>query len=129
MNSPCPFCNVLANKEFITENAHAVAFLDKFPVTEGHILIVPKRHVADYFETTEEERIAIGDMLVQLRQDIIENDHSVEGFNIGINIGEAAGQTVFHCHVHLIPRRRGDTPHPHGGVRGVIPDKMQYRKF
>ncbi len=92
----------------------------------SHLLIVPKRHTADYFSLTETER-RDADRLIQIcRKRISEKDSTVTGFNVGMNSGESAGQTIFHCHIHLIPRRDGDTPSPRGGVRLVIPEKMGY---
>ncbi len=122
----CIFCNVLRSQKFLVENDLAVAILDGHPVTKGHTLVISKRHVSDYFEITESERKAINDLLCIWRRELLVKDHDIEGFNIGINIGEAAGQSVFHAHVHLIPRRLGDTPKPMGGVRGVISKKMNY---
>ena len=99
---------------------------DGYPVSDGHVLIVPKRHSPDYFSLTEAE-IQDANRLIQImRKQISEKYAAVTGFNVGINSGESAGQTIFHCHIHLIPRRDGDTPNPRGGVRGVIPDKMSY---
>ncbi len=89
-------------------------------------MIVPKRHMEDYFSMNETEKMDIGILIMKLKDQIIERDHSVTGFNIGTNIGESAGQTIFHAHIHLIPRRNGDTSNPRGGVRGVIPEKMSY---
>ena len=103
-----------------------VAIQDKYPVTKGHLLIVPIRHVEDYFSLTDREKYD-ADKLIKLCKKTIEaQDSSVTGFNIGINCGESAGQTIFHCHIHLIPRRDGDSLTPRGGVRGVIPEKMSY---
>jgi ATP adenylyltransferase len=99
---------------------------DAFPVTELHTLIIPKRHVADYFDLYQPERNAIDQMLQNQRKSILELDNSVTGFNVGANVGQSAGQTVFHVHVHLIPRRDGDVSEPRGGVRGVIPSKQRY---
>jgi len=98
--------------------------MDKFPVTEGHTLITPKRHVAKYFELYQPELNATQFLLSQMK--ISKADGKVSGFNMGVNDGVAAGQTIFHCHVHLIPRRDGDVENPEGGVRGVIPAKQNY---
>ena len=121
----CIFCN-LGNDRIIDQNDLAIAIYDGYPVTVFHTLIIPKRHAETYFDLTDEEREACHQLLVRHRATIQENDNSVNGFNIGINNGESAGQTIFHCHVHLIPRRAGDMDNPRGGVRGVIPDKQQY---
>ena len=101
-------------------------FRDAFPVTKLHTLIIPKRHVADYFELTDAEQADIQTLLQKHHQLIKLKDATVTGFNLGINVGASAGQTVFHVHVHLIPRRNGDVSNPQGGVRGVIPEKQRY---
>ena len=103
-----------------------MAIHDTSPVTPGHMLIIPRRHCSDYFKLTAEEKKDADTLLHQLQADILKKDPGVTGFNIGINCGETAGQTIFHAHIHLIPRRVGDTPRPRGGVRGVIPEKMNY---
>jgi ATP adenylyltransferase len=100
--------------------------MDKFPVTEGHTLIIPKRHVAKYFELYQPELNAAQSLLSQMKQEIARTDGKVGGFNMGVNDGVSAGQTIFHCHIHLIPRREGDVENPRGGVRGVIPAKQNY---
>lgn len=102
------------------------AFTDAYPVSPGHYLIIPKRHLADYFELSQQEVSDSNAALHDLRDLILREDPTVQGFNIGANCGVVAGQTVPHAHIHLIPRRQGDTPDPRGGVRGVIPDKMTY---
>ena len=124
-NGPCVFCSNSENK-VIADNALAYAILDKYPVTDGHHLVIPNRHIEDYFSLTQEELLACDALVRQLKNDIENRDLSVKGFNIGINAGEIAGQTIFHCHIHLIPRRRGDTSNPRGGVRGVIPERQSY---
>ena len=124
-NDDCPFCN-LDTDRILMKNDHALAFRDGFPVTEYHTLVIPKRHVTDYFHLNEEEHTAIQALLTIIRGEIREIDQRVEGFNIGWNCGEAAGQTIFHAHVHLIPRRHGDVESPRGGVRHLIPGKGSY---
>ena len=124
-NDPCLFCNIPQDR-IIAENEFAFAMRDGFPVTELHSLIIPKRHVYDYFGLTNEELFACNSLLNSLKNDILKIDNTVEGFNIGMNSGEVAGQTIFHCHIHLIPRRQGDVENPRGGVRFVIPDKANY---
>ena len=99
---------------------------DLFPVTDLHTLIIPKRHAETYFDLSDVELDEMQGVLRRQREVILEQDEMVTGFNIGINSGEDAGQTVFHCHIHLIPRRKGDVPEPRGGVRGVIPGKQRY---
>lgn len=124
----CLFCDLqLTNRErIISENALAYVIRDGFPVTKYHSLIIPKRHVKDYFELTQAEINAIN-QLIKAQKQVIDNiDDSVDGYNVGMNCGESAGQTVFHCHVHLIPRRTGDIKNPRGGVRHVIKDKADY---
>jgi diadenosine tetraphosphate (Ap4A) HIT family hydrolase len=118
----CRFCSVPPDKA-VAANALAFAIRDVFPVTPLHTLVIPRRHVADFFGLTPEEREACWDLIQRLRDDILRQDPHVEGFNIGTNAGEVAGQTIFHCHIHLIPRRPGDVPDPRGGVRMVIPHK------
>jgi len=110
----------------IAEEGTVMAVRDKYPVTDLHTLIVPKRHVSDYFDFTPEERADAHRLLLDLRHAIRKEDPSVTGFNVGINCGLSAGQTIMHTHIHLIPRREGDLPDPRGGVRGVIPEKMSY---
>ncbi len=122
MRLSCPFCEM---KDYLFENEDAFAIFDKYPVNKGHVLIIPKRHVSDYFETTDAERVAIENLLFICRDHLIKN-FSPDGFNVGMNCGGAAGQTVFHAHVHLIPRNAGDMDDPRGGVRGVIPNKQKY---
>ena len=106
----------------IQANDHAMAIYDGFPVTLSHSLIIPKRHIASFFETTREEQMALFDLLTEMRE-LLQKEHNPDGFNIGINDGTAAGQTVMHLHIHLIPRYAGDTSDPRGGVRWIMPDK------
>lgn len=121
----CLFCDI-PSERIILENALAYAIRDGFPVTALHTLIIPKRHVIDYFGLDADEHEAINQLIHQLRDSIHRSDKDVEGFNIGMNVGAAAGQTIFHAHVHLIPRRIGDVANPRGGVRHIIPDKGHY---
>jgi ATP adenylyltransferase len=122
---PCRFCPAKIRPLVVAELDSVWAVRDRHPVSEGHHLIIPKRHAPDWFSMTEKERRDAEALLLILKSRI-SADRTVTGFNIGMNCGESAGQTVFHAHIHLIPRRDGDTPHPRGGVRGVIPDKMSY---
>ena len=126
INPDCPFCHDNIKSKIINELGLVAAFKDKTPVTKGHLLIIPKRHCTDFFHMTREEQIDANNLMAILQKQILQKDSTVTGFNIGVNNGESAGQTVFHCHIHLIPRRDGDMPEPRGGVRGVIPDKMSY---
>lgn len=103
----------------------ALAFFDAFPVNPGHALIIPKRHVADYFDLTEDEVVAMQALLREVKA-IVEKRFNPDGYNIGVNVNAAAGQSVFHVHMHLIPRYKGDVENPKGGVRGVIPSKQKY---
>ena len=121
----CPFCNPGPGAEIITESKLAFAIYDRYPVNKGHALIIPKRHCADYFDLSASEQSACWDMVATVR-DILQNNIAPDGFNIGINIGQAAGQTIFHVHIHLIPRYTGDMADPEGGVRGVIPERKKY---
>ena len=118
----CPFCSV---NDSMINNDLAYVIHDNYPVSVGHMLIIPYRHVSDYFELTDEEKDALQTLLEQSKTLLIKK-HNPDGFNIGINVGAAAGQTIWHVHVHLIPRYKGDMSDPTGGVRGVIPDKQKY---
>lgn len=122
---PCPFCD-RDSIHIIDRESTVFAIKDSSPVTRHHMLIIPVRHCIDYFELTQEERIDCHILIKRLKERIQRTDPQVTGFNIGTNCGKTAGQTVFHTHIHLIPRRENDTPDPRGGVRGVIPGKMNY---
>ena len=125
MTSPaCPFCTLPAWR-IQGENDNAVLIRDAFPVSPGHSLVIPKRHVGSYFETTEAERTALHALLAEAKL-AVEAEFAPHGYNIGINDGAAAGQTVPHLHMHLIPRYTGDVADPRGGVRWVVPDKADY---
>ncbi len=121
----CVFCEIERGR-IVAENNLAFAILDGFPVSGLHTLVIPKRHIASYFELEWTEISACNELLEQEKRRIEKVDGVVSGFNVGINVGADAGQTVFHCHIHLIPRRKADTPNAQGGVRGVIPDKRLY---
>ena len=122
MDATCPFC---ASADDLLANEWAVVRRDANPVTPGHLLIITRWHVADFFDTTPDERRALLELL-QRAQERLRRERTPDGFNVGVNVGAAAGQTIAHVHVHLIPRYRGDTPRPRGGVRGVIPDRQSY---
>lgn len=124
MTSACIFCN-LDPARILEENASAVAIADGFPVNPGHTLVIPRRHVETYFEVTPEERDALWD-LVEVARARLEDERHPDGYNIGINVGKASGQTVMHLHIHVIPRFAGDMADPRGGVRHVIPEKGKY---
>lgn len=120
----CPFCDIDRSKR-IYENDLSVAIYDGYPVNEGHTLVIPKRHVANYFELTAEEKESIWAAIEECKK-VLDTTFHPDGYNIGINIGEDAGQSIPHVHVHLIPRYHGDVSNPRGGVRGVIPGKQNY---
>lgn len=124
MNS-CFFCSI-PDERIVDENELSYLIRDGFPVADSHSLVIPKRHVEDYFGLTRDELLACDELIRSAKEQLVEKDPSIEGFNIGINAGAAAGQTVFHCHIHLIPRRSGDVENPRGGVRNIIPGKGDY---
>ena len=126
----CLFCNLIStgSNRIIEENADAFAIEDAFPVTLSHSLVIPKRHVESYFALTTQELLSVHQLVVSRREAIASMSDEQIDFNVGINCGELAGQTIKHCHVHLFPRRRGDIPDPEGGVRNLIPGKGPYRK-
>ena len=124
-NNPCLFCNSKSSG-VAHENDLAYASYDTYPVTEQHCLIIPKRHVVDYFELSNEELIACNDLIKIVKNEVLDKDKNIKAFNVGTNAGKIAGQSIMHCHIHLIPRREGDVENPQGGVRGVIPSKQHY---
>jgi diadenosine tetraphosphate (Ap4A) HIT family hydrolase len=126
-NNPCLFCTI-KKEDIIEENEFAYATFDSYPVSSQHCLIVPKRHVKDYFELNNDEVTGCDQLIKKIKNQVEKNDKTVKGFNIGINSGKVAGQSIMHCHIHLIPRREGDVENPQGGVRGVIPSKQHYTR-
>ena len=126
-NNHCLFCNIKASG-LTEENELAYASYDSYPVSEQHCLIIPKRHVKNYFDLTDEEIIACNQLIKKIREKIEIKDKTVKGFNIGTNAGKISGQSILHCHIHLIPRREGDVENPQGGVRSVIPLKQHYKR-
>jgi diadenosine tetraphosphate (Ap4A) HIT family hydrolase len=120
----CVFCS-LPLERIVAKNDLALVIRDAFPVSPGHALVIPRRHVASYFETTAEERLAMFELLEGAKRDL-DNEFTPAAFNIGINDGQAAGQTVMHLHMHLIPRYAGDMADPRGGVRWIFPEKADY---
>ncbi len=122
----CPFCEAARGQQIEVEYGSVLAIRDRHPVTKGHHLVISKRHVCDYFNLTYNEKRDVESLLSLLRRQILENDPKVLGFNVGMNCGEVAGQSVMHAHIHLIPRRAGDVEEPRGGVRGCVPGKMGY---
>tara|TARA_B100001989_G_C24224113_1_gene309333 strand:- start:140 stop:514 length:375 start_codon:yes stop_codon:yes gene_type:complete len=121
----CIFCN-LENSRIENESELFISIKDLYPVTKGHTLIISKRHVASYFDLSADEKSDLISFLDFERDKILKDDNSIDGFNVGINDGQYAGQTIMHFHMHLIPRRKGDVKEPTGGVRGVIPNKQKY---
>ena len=121
----CVFCNLLP-KEIINEYKKFFVIRDAYSVTPLHSLIITKKHVVSYFQCSKEELNEIPIILDTQKTELKILDDTITGFNIGMNIGEDAGQTIFHCHVHIIPRRKGDILNPRGGIRGVIPNKQNY---
>ena len=126
-NNPCLFCNV-KESGYAHENDLAYASYDSYPVSNHHCLIIPKRHINDYFDLTINELIACDELIKIIKNEVVVKDQSVKGFNLGTNIGKVSGQSIFHCHFHLIPRREGDVENPQGGVRSVIPKKQHYKR-
>ena len=126
-NNPCLFCNSKTSG-IAHENDLAYASYDTYPVTEQHCLIIPKRHVVDYFGLSNEELIACNDLIKIVKNEVLDKDKSIKAFNVGTNAGKIAGQSIMHCHIHLIPRREGDVDNPQGGVRSVIPKKQHYKR-
>ncbi|MBM3393394.1 MAG: HIT family protein [Betaproteobacteria bacterium] len=120
----CPFC-ALAAERIVRQGDLCLAFRDGYPVSPGHTLVIPKRHVASFFQVTWKEREELLALLDWCRSDLAER-HRPDGFNVGVNDGVAAGQTVMHLHIHLIPRYAGDKADPRGGVRWLFPDKADY---
>jgi len=125
-NISCPFCILESNRDVVIENENAFAIFDKFPVSNGHLLIIPKLHSNSYFDLDIEIQNACWDIVNHVKQ-LLEKMYSPSGYNIGININVAGGQTIPHAHIHLIPRYIGDVSNPRGGVRGVIPFKQDYK--
>jgi diadenosine tetraphosphate (Ap4A) HIT family hydrolase len=120
----CPFCNPFAD-EAIVKNELCYARWDRFPVSKGHMLVIPFRHIIDYFSLSLEEKQAMFALIDECKE-VIEENFKPAGYNIGFNVGAVAGQTVMHCHCHVIPRYSGDMENPRGGIRGVIPHKRDY---
>ncbi len=123
MTMNCPFCHT--NDSRLAETKLSFAVLDNFPVSKGHVLVIPKRHVATIWQLWDDEYADIFN-LVRRVKDLIQNKFDPQGINVGVNCGEVAGQTVFHAHIHIIPRYAGDVLNPRGGVRNIIPGKGDY---
>lgn len=120
----CPFCR---EPRAVIENDLAFVRYDQYPVSPGHCLVIPRRHVAGYFDATEQEKAAIWSLVDAMKQHL-DAEFQPDGYNVGVNVGTAAGQSVPHIHIHVMPRYRGDMDDPRGGVRGAIPEKQKYRK-
>ncbi len=122
----CPFCS-LPTDRIISESDYTVTIRDGYPVSQGHTLIIPRRHVQSFFELQAREKAAVLQALDEAKE-ALDQEFSPDGYNIGINDGQAAGQTIMHLHIHLMPRYKGDTEDPRGGIRHVFPDKARYWK-
>ena len=126
-NNPCLFCDTKISS-LVHENDLAYASYDSYPGSKFHCLIIPKRHLKDYFELTNDELLACNDLIKIVKHEIMNKDKGVVAFNIGTNIGKVSGQSIMHCHIHLIPRRKGDVENPQGGVRAVISKNQHYKR-
>ena len=124
-NNPSLFCNIKKN-DIIFDNSYAYASFDSYPVSKFHSLIFPKRHIINFFELNDDELLACNNLINKIKNKVQADDKTIKGFNIGSNLGKVAGQSIMHCHIHLIPRREGDVDNPQGGVRAVIPVKQHY---
>ena len=124
LNQECPFCNP-SSEDIIIQNELCYARFDKFPVNKGHILIIPFRHFSNYFDATKDEKISIINLIDKAKV-FLDKEFKPDGYNIGVNIGKYAGQTICHVHIHIIPRYKGDIDNTKGGIRGVIPSKRLY---
>ena len=123
-SKPCPFCS-LGERELLASNTSSFAIFDNYPISQGHALIIPRRHLGSFFELSKAERDDLIDLIEQAKAKL-DAQFAPDSYNIGINDGPAAGQTIGHCHIHLITRYQGDMPDPRGGVRWIIPDKADY---
>jgi len=124
MEAPCPFCNLPKERVWL-DSKHSLAILDGFPVTDGHTLVIPRRHVLSIFDLPQEHLNDLAAVVSKVRK-ILKARYRADAFNVGVNDGAAAGQTVAHAHIHVIPRRAGDVPDPRGGIRWVMPGKARY---
>ncbi len=124
----CLFCNK-SNCKVISLTKYFFIIRDTaYPVTKHHTLIITNRHVDDFFDLTRDEMIELDEVLKEQKKELKRIDKKISGFNVGVNVGKDAGQSIMHCHIHLIPRRKGDVEDPRGGVRGVIPNKQKYKR-
>ncbi len=125
----CIFCKKINCKIMSSSKNFFIIRDTAYPVTKHHTLIITNRHISDYFDLNSEELDDLNQILKKQKKELLELDSKISGFNVGINIGKDAGQSIMHCHIHLIPRRKGDVKDPRGGVRGVIPSKQRYKKI
>lgn len=123
MITNCIFCNL--DRPLLSESKFAIAFLDSFPVSKGHAMIIPRRHIVTIWDMTPEEYEDAFNLVREVKN-VLQKQFDPQGFNVGVNCGEVAGQSVFHAHIHVIPRYAGDVPSPRGGVRNIIPGKGSY---
>ena len=124
----CIFCSK-TNCKVISSSKHFFIIRDtSYPVTKHHTLIITNRHIDDFFDLTEDEMSDLDKVLKKQKKELKNLDKDISAFNVGVNIGKDAGQSIMHCHIHLIPRRKGDVEDPRGGVRGVIPEKQKYKR-
>jgi diadenosine tetraphosphate (Ap4A) HIT family hydrolase len=124
----CIFCNKKNCKVIYSTKYFFIIRDTAYPVTKHHTLIISNRHVEDFFDLTKDEMIDLDEVLKNQKQELKKLDKEISAFNVGVNVGKDAGQSIMHCHIHLIPRRKGDVEDPRGGVRGVIPEKQKYKK-
>lgn len=124
----CIFCSKTKCKIIYSSNYFFIIRDTAYPVTKHHTLIITNRHISNYFNLNDEELDDLSKILKKQKEELIKLDNKITGFNIGVNVGKDAGQSIMHCHIHLIPRRKGDVKDPRGGVRGVIPSKQKYEK-
>ena len=124
----CIFCKKINCKVIEVTKYFFIIRDTSYPVTKHHTLIITNRHVADFFDLTKEEMTELDEILKNQKVQLKNLDKEISGFNVGVNIGKDAGQSIMHCHLHLIPRRKGDVKDPRGGVRGVIPEKQKYKR-
>lgn len=124
-DEPCRFCQAKPSRRLMIEGQFGFAAWDRHPASDGHFLVIPYRHFASYFDINDDEREELWNMVAEGRK-MVEENYQPDGYNIGINVGQWAGQSIPHLHIHVIPRYKGDVENPKGGVRGVIPDKKLY---
>ena len=124
----CIFCNKINCKVIASTKYFFIIRDTAYPVTKHHTLIITNRHVTDFFDLTKDEMTDLNEVLKKQKKELKNLDKEISAFNVGVNVGKDAGQSIMHCHIHLIPRRKGDVEDPRGGVRGVIPEKQKYKR-